>query len=231
MPSKTPTPAEKPASRRRASSKREALSRDRIEEVALALIDEQGLEGFSLRKLAEAVGCEAMSLYHHFPSKAHLLDALVDRLVTEIALPPAEIEALERLEAIARAWRALARQHPRFFPFLSLHRLNSAAGLGFLNQIMLALQQAGFDQETAARLFRTVNYYLVGAALDEVAGYGQGPSALTPVSDAELAEQFPAIAAASPFFTPAEFDRTFDFGLARLLGSAPAAGKRRRGKG
>lgn len=228
MPAK-PSAKTKPAAAAKARSTpkggrhKEALSRERIEQAALVLVNTEGLEGFSIRKLGEALGCEAMSLYHHFPSKAHILDALVDRLVAGIELPPPEVEAMARINAIAQGWRKLARQHPRFFPFLSMHRLNSATGVAFLEEIMRALQQAGFDNETAARLFRVVNYYLVGAALDEIAGYANGPASVNPVSDADLAEQFPAIAAAGRFFTPAEFDRTFEFGLARLLGTAPEA--------
>lgn len=222
MPKKRTAP-EKPASpaRKRAGAAKTALSRERIEEAALTLIEQQGLEGFSLRKLAEALGCEAMSLYNHFPSKAHILDALVDRLIGSMEAPAPEADSMEKMQAIARAWRQLAHRHPRFFPFLALHRMNSATGLAFLERIMQTLQEAGFEPETAARLFRTVNYYLIGAALDETAGYGNGPSSLNPVSDDEVARTFPAIAAAGRFFSADEHERTFTFGLLRLLGTLP----------
>lgn len=210
------------------SNAREGLSRDRIELAALALVASDGLEGFSLRKLAEELGCQAMSLYHHFPSKAHLLDALVDRLVGGLEPPPQEQEPMQRLVAFAEAWRGLARAHPRFFPFLAMHRLNSAVGVAFLEEVMRTLQQAGFSPEASARLFRAVNYYLVGAGLDEAAGYANGPGSMAPVDDAELAEKFPLIAAAGRYFTPEEFDRTFDFGLQRLLQIAPSKASRRR---
>lgn len=197
---------------------RPALSRDRIEQAALTLISEDGLDGFSIRKLGERLGCEAMSLYHHFPSKAHILDALVDRLVAGIAFPPTNLHPVDRLRALAHEWRRVAREHPRFFPFLSLHRLNSETGVRFLNEVMGTLRDAGLPRATAARFFRVVNYYLVGAALDETAGYANGPSALNPVSDDIIAEKFPNIADAAAFFSPGEFDRTFEFGLNLLLG-------------
>lgn len=202
----------------RSKGNRPALSRDRIEQAALALIDEDGLEGFSIRKLGERLGCEAMSVYHHLPSKAHILDALVDRLVASITFPPTELRPVDRLRVLAREWRRVAREHPRFFPFLSLHRLNSETGVCFLNEVMGTLRDAGLPRATAARFFRVVNYYLVGAALDESAGYANGPSALNPVSEEIVAEKFPKIAEASAFFSPDEFDRTFEFGLNLLLG-------------
>ena len=55
------------------------LSRDMIEDAAFEVIEREGLSGFSMRKLAAALGCEAMSIYHHYPSQAHLYEALVDR--------------------------------------------------------------------------------------------------------------------------------------------------------
>ena len=60
---------------------REPLSADRIETAALDLIEKEGLDAFSTRKLAATLSCEAMSIYHYFPSKGHLMDALVDRVI------------------------------------------------------------------------------------------------------------------------------------------------------
>lgn len=220
-------------SRHRAAARREPLSRERIEQAALELIDELGLELFSTRKLGERVGCEAMSIYHHFPSKAQLLDALVDRVVAGIAIPPRELDSVERLRALARGWRAMALRHPRFFPFLSLHRLNSETGVSFLNEILSALRDAGLACEPAARVFRVMAYYLTGAALDEIAGYAKGPSSLAPVSDADLARRFPQTAAAGEFFAPQQFERTFEFGLEMILqgaGLVPAVRSRRAGR-
>lgn len=199
------------------SAKREPLSRERIELAALALIEQVGLDAFSTRKLGDMLGCEAMSIYHHFPSKAHLLDALVDRVVASVDLPARELDSVERLRRLARAWRAMALRHPRFFPWLALHRLNSETGVRFLNEILLAFRDAGLDRETAARLFRVMAYFLMGAALDEISGYAKGPSSLAPISDVELARRFPQIAEAGEFFAPAHFERTFEMGLELFL--------------
>lgn len=204
----------------RRPAKRDPLSRERIELAALELIDQVGLEAFSTRKLGELLGCEAMSIYHHFPSKAHLLDALVDRVVASIPIPPHELDHIERLRGLARSWRAMALRHPRFFPWLSLHRLNSETGVRFLNEILLAFRDAGLDCETAARLFRVMGYFLMGAALEEIAGYAKGPSSLTPISDEELAQRFPQIAEAGEFFSPQHFERTFELGLDLFLEGA-----------
>lgn len=225
-----------PASRKtrvpvRAAAGREPLSRERIERAALQLIDEGGLEAFSTRKLGEVLGCEAMSIYHHFPSKAHLLDALVDRVVASVAIPSRELDSVERLRGLARGWREMALRHPRFFPFLSLHRLNSETGVSYLNEILVALRDAGLRREKAARVFRVMAYFLTGAALDEISGYAKGPSSLHPVSAEDLARRFPQIAEAGEFFSPQHFERTFEAGLELILhgaGLVPGTAKRRR---
>src|SRR5690349_9083372 len=66
---------------------RHPLSRDRVLDAAIAFADAEGLEALSMRKLAQALGVEAMSLYNHVSSKADLVEAMVDRVVGEIELP------------------------------------------------------------------------------------------------------------------------------------------------
>src|SRR6476660_536739 len=63
------------------------LTQERITAAAFEVIEEIGLEAFSTRKLAERLGCEAMSIYHHFPSKAHLMYALLDRFTDSVPIP------------------------------------------------------------------------------------------------------------------------------------------------
>ncbi len=203
-----------------ASPQKVPLNRERIEVAALELIERDGLDSFSTRKLGEVLGCEAMSIYHHFPSKAHILDALVDRVIGGATVPPRDLDTVARLRAFARGWRAMALRHPRFFPMLSVHRLNSEVGIRYLNEILVALHDAGLEREQAARTFRAFAYFLVGAALDEIAGYAKGPSSLQPISLEELALRYPAIAGAGEFFVPEHFERTFELGLDLLLAGA-----------
>src|SRR3954470_3534965 len=99
-----------------------ALSRERIAAAAMALVDLDGLEALSTRKLGHELGCEAMSIYHHFPSKAHLMDALVDLMLLDVRVPSAaeEPDWLARLRRTAHGFRAMALEHPRFFPFFAV---------------------------------------------------------------------------------------------------------------
>lgn len=199
------------------SPTRQTLSRDHIEQRALALIDREGMEAFSMRRLGEAVGCEAMSLYHHYPNKAHVLDALVDRVLSGIRIPQRDLSPYERLRQLAHRWRAMARSHARFYPWLALHRWNSRIGVTFLGEILSCFLDAGLSEEQAARGFRVLGYYMLGATLDETSGYAHGPSSLSPISDEELAREYPEVSRAGRFFVPDQFDQTFELGLALVL--------------
>lgn len=198
----------------------EALGRERIQLAALELIDRDGLQAFSMRKLGNVLGCEAMSIYHHFKNKEHLLDSLVDRLVASIDVPPRALNGQDRLRGLARNWRAMTLRHTNMWPLLMAHRLNSEVCIAFLNEVFVALRDAGLDSEAAARLFKIVSYFMMGAALDEVAGYAKGPSSLQPMDVAELARRFPLIGEAGAFFEPAHFEHTFEMGLDLFLRGA-----------
>jgi AcrR family transcriptional regulator len=197
-----------------------ALSRERIAAAAMALVDREGLAALSTRRLGDELGCEAMSIYHHFPNKAHLMDALVDLMLAEAAarVPAAgQGEWLERLRQAAQGFRAMALMHPKFFPFFAVHRLNTPSGVAYINGVIGILRGAGFSDRDAARYFREIGYYLTGAALDETAGYAKGPSAAEPVSNATIATHFPHLAAVAPYFQPEHFQATFEAGLEMLL--------------
>jgi AcrR family transcriptional regulator len=194
-----------------------ALSQDAIAAAALALIDSEGVDALSFRRLGQELGCEAMSLYHYFPSKAHLTDAVIDRVFGELVVPPPGGDWLERLRRSGWNYRAMALKHPRLYPLIAVHRMNTRIGVGKLDEIIGVFRDGGFDDATAARLFRDFGYYLTGAALDETAGYAKGPSAATPVSSAEIRDHFPNLAAVAPFFKPQHFEETFGFGLELLL--------------
>ena len=203
-----------------------ALSRERIAAAALALVDREGLAALSTRRLGDELGCEAMSIYHHFPNKAHLMDALVDLMLAEARVAAADQgDWLERLRRAAHGFRAMALMHPKFFPFFAVHRLNTPSGVAFVNGVIGILREAGFSDGDAARYFREIGYYLTGAALDETAGYANGPSAAEPVSNETIAANFPHLAAAAPYFQSDQFQATFETGLEMLLEGIRRAGE------
>lgn len=225
----TPTGRRGPAGRA-STAAAERLSPPRIVDAALELAAEHGLAQLSTRRLGERLGCEAMSIYHHFPSKQHLLDALVDRVIGGLAWPDPALPPLERLRAAMYAYRAMAHRHPALFPYVAVHRLNTPTGVRFIEGILALVRAVVPDADLAARHFRTLGYYLVGAALDETSGYARGPSAAQPVDGAFIERDCPLLWASAHTFQRSEWDATFALGVEAMLaavardaGAAPAA--------
>jgi AcrR family transcriptional regulator len=209
-----------------AESRPAALSRERIVEAALALVEADGLAAFSTRRLGDRLGCKAMSIYHHFESKQLLLDALVEHAIATVDVPPPGPDALDRLRATLYAYRAMTRRFAALFPLISVHRHNTERGVRFLESILRLIRAVEPDVERSARHFRILGYYLVGAALDETAGYARGPSAVEPADADFIARECPTLAASAPYFQSRHWDATFDLGIELLLaGISQAAGR------
>jgi len=197
--------------------KRIPLTRERIEIEALALIDEEGIDAFSTRKLGARLECEAMSIYHYFPSKAHILDALVDRVLGSMPIPDKNLSPAQRLRAFVHSWRVFALRHPRFYQWITMHRGNSATGIRFLNEILTCFYDAGLPPEQATRGFLILGYYMTGALLDESSGYANGPSSLSPLPDEVLERDYPQLALVGRMATAEHFGEVFERGFAALL--------------
>jgi Tetracyclin repressor, C-terminal all-alpha domain. len=166
-----------------------------------------------------------MSVYHYFPSKAHLLAALVDRAIAGVIVPPPGADPEDRLRQMCREYRAMARRQPKLYQLIALHRLNTPMGVRFIESVLTLIHALSPDPRFVAQSFRALGYYLTGAALDETAGYASGPSAVDAVSDDHIAQECPRLAAAAPYFKPEWWDSTFELGLETLLAGMHAAAK------
>ena len=154
---------------------RRPLTRERILQVGLRLIDEQGLEAFTMRKLAQELGVDPMSMYRHFENKEALLDGVADVLWSEVKLPESEAGWEALLRSFATALRALAHAHPHAYALLCTSQRLSLALLRLCDTMLEQLQRAGFEQKRAQEMLCTVSSYAMGFAMVEL-------SALSPVS-------------------------------------------------
>jgi AcrR family transcriptional regulator len=208
------------------------LTAERIRDEALRLIDAEGLEAFSTRRLGAALGCEAMAIYWYYPSKDALLDAVVEALIARLPIeqstPGDWIDALRKL---AHAYRRLAHLHPHAFPLLATRRFATEGTWRFLEGLFELARKGGLDDRTTARFFRVVSSYCSGVALDELAGLREAErDRLSPEAGAAAAiavrEAFPRLAAVSAWLEPTHFDDVFTFGLEMLLGALERAPQR-----
>ena len=205
--------AQPPARRR----KRAPLSAERIAEEAMALIDDAGLDGLSFRALGKRLGCEAMSLYHYYPSKAHLIDALVNQCLAETPIPGPGASYRERMREFCLRYRATVLRHPAFAQVFVTHRLNHREGLAWLEQLVGMMAGSGLPPERSAVHFRVLSYYVSGATIDEALGYAAGPSAAEPVPADEAQRDFPGIMKMGSFFGTEHHLEFFETGLDLIL--------------
>ena len=166
---------------------REPLTREKIIDKALELLDAEGLEGLSMRRLGDALGVEAMALYHHFPNKDAILDGLYERIVQETG-PALAIKGPEDWKTVMSSGPAAAARaieaHPKAgFLFLG-RRYSTEVGLQMLEAPLQILYGAGFRGreliDAAHAIFAyTAGWYLLAS--------GEGGSWSGP-SDEEVAD-------------------------------------------
>jgi AcrR family transcriptional regulator len=154
-----------------AAPTRTPLSRDRVAAAALELIDREGLDALSMRKLGSALGVEAMSLYNHVENKDDLLDAVSEVLHREILARydrPAASTWQDRARSLAFAYWHLAQAHPNAFAIVGTRPVASPAGIAVLGEAVRLFADAGFDERQASVMFHTAAAWLVGAINQEL---------------------------------------------------------------
>jgi AcrR family transcriptional regulator len=201
-----------------AKKKPSTLTHEKIRRAALELIDAEGIDAFSTRKLGAMLGCEAMAIYWYYPSKEALLDAVVDELMSHVGVASDATDWVEALRDIARAYRGLARKHPNAFPLIATRRFATEGTYAFLERLFALAHEQGIDDRTIARFFRAVSAYCSGIALNELASR-RAPD------DREARARYEHVATVSKWLEPKHFDDLFEFGLTVLLDALRAQSK------
>lgn len=211
----------------RATEGRPPLTRQRVLEEALRLVDEEGLSALTMRALGSRLGVEGMSVYNHVPGKAALRDGIGELLWAELERS-AEIDPDWRrsMRAFAAAVRRLARAHPNAYPLLLAGKVSPVPGLRLFESQLDVLQAAGFGENWAAEIMRAVFGYACGYAMIELSSFCLecGPSAGEADFDTLLAlsrtlpgDLPPNLARVARVVCVADVDRQFELGLDALL--------------
>jgi AcrR family transcriptional regulator len=199
------------------------MNREQVLQAAVALADETGIESLSMRKLGQALGIEAMSLYNHVAGKEALLDGMIDLVFAEIELPTGEDwkkalrgRAISMREALARHRWAVGLMESRTNPGATTLRQHDA--------VIGCLLAAGFSMELTAHAFAAVDSYVYGFALQEKGLPFDTPEQTAEMAQATLAhfpvDEFPHLAAFTRehVLRPGyDFGAEFEFGLDLLL--------------
>ncbi|MGB7250616.1 MAG: TetR/AcrR family transcriptional regulator [Phormidesmis sp.] len=205
-------------------SDRIPLSRERILQQALRLADENGLEALSMRKLAQALGVKAMSLYNHIANRDDVIDGIVDSIVSEIEVPKPGVDWKEAMRRRAiSAHKVLLRHSWATMPLVS--RVNvGPAMLQYTDSTLGCLQAAGFSYEMADHVQNVLDSHIYGFTLQELnfpfdpADYSDAAAQFLPqIPDSE----YPHINKLAKQVIQGDYDglHKFEFGLDLILDS------------
>jgi AcrR family transcriptional regulator len=216
---------------------RERLTRDRIVEAALQVMDSEGLDAVSMRRVAREVGAEAMSLYHHVRDKDDLLQAICDRVMASFAFPHEAGDWSEQMRAGARAWRRLLQAHPdlmRLFAMTHGPDPRSADSLRPTEFALRLIRDAGLSDRDTVQAFHAFGGYIQGFVMMEggsIKGASDHPDDTAAFEGSVPAEAFPVLAAVSRYFAECDADEQFEFGLDLMIRGLEARVVATRGDG
>ncbi|MFC5646213.1 TetR/AcrR family transcriptional regulator C-terminal domain-containing protein [Kitasatospora cinereorecta] len=193
---------------------RALLSREIIARAALAVVDEDGPGGLTMRALADRLGVKAASLYNHVDGKDELLDAVAELVNAEIDLAPLDDPDWRTgLAAYARGYRAVFLRHPNTIALLARRRVEAGRQLLTYDTLLAALTRAGLAPADAAEAAAALDYLVLGSALETfTAGFTRDTAAYRP--------DYPSLAGAleaSADRGPGLDDRGFELALGLLL--------------
>ncbi|OUC84155.1 TetR/AcrR family transcriptional regulator C-terminal domain-containing protein [Streptosporangium minutum] len=198
----------------------EPLSRPRIVAAAIDLIEREGADAVSMRRIAADLGVGVMSLYNHVPNKSALLDGVAETVLSQIEFsddPDADWTDRVRMQALA--FRQIAHHYPRCTMVVVSRQLQSTAGLLPVERALATLRSAGFGGHEAVRILRVFIAYIVGSLLREV---GVTPT-FAPVHRSDLAVEnvdpllFPQVSGLAPMLVDCDHESEFEFGLGLLI--------------
>jgi TetR/AcrR family transcriptional regulator, tetracycline repressor protein len=218
---------------------RTPLTRERIVQKAVELIDTEGVSALTMRRLGAALQVEAMSLYRYVNGREDLLEAVVDALVNSIEIPAtSDLQPVDGwqafLQVLAHNVRRVATEHPAAFPLIATRHPAAPwlrpplRSLRMVEAFLTGLEARGFSEEQAVGAYRSFTSFLLGHLLLEAAMQGaplspaeepldEGDADL-PNRDEELdVAQFPTVARLRGPLTEDHTDEEFEEALEHLL--------------
>ena len=212
------------------------VSRSVILQSALEIIDRDGVDGLSMRRLSDEVGRDPTVLYRHVPNKAAVLDGVVEIVLGQLHVDTADTDWAKQLRSVAHDFRRLALAHPNVVPLLVTRPLATPLGqrpagmLRPLEDVLALLTFAGFAGDEALRIYRVLFGYLHGHILTELQEVVERPEETDDVLRLGLHRlaitEFPRVralaSALASYDGAAELDHAIDVLLTGLDATMPA---------
>ena len=201
---------------------RERLTRDRVIDAGLLVMDTEGLEAVSMRRVAREVGVEAMSLYNHVQDKDDLLQGICDRVMGDFVFPEPTEDWAEMCKAGARSWRNVLQAHPDVMRlFAETHGPSPhLAGSAPSDRVRPAsAPRGGLSDRDTVQAFHALGGYIQGFVMMEGGSIhkSEGAGGIFDASTNLDPDAFPALRAVSRYFADCSADEQFEFGLDLLV--------------
>lgn len=181
-------------------------------EAALELVDREGAEAFSMRRLGQALGVEAMSLYTYVASRDEILDGVSELMVQALVNRPPAAGWQDAIRAFASGIRSVARTHPQAFLLVGMRPLKSEEALAPVEALLAILRAAGFEPLQAVAAYRLATAYARGFALAEIQGF-----TLDTGSERNARDTHPFVAEARGTLGALDHDAAFALGLEAIV--------------
>ncbi|HSS81643.1 MAG TPA: TetR/AcrR family transcriptional regulator C-terminal domain-containing protein [Gaiellaceae bacterium] len=169
------------------------LSRDRILRAALELVDENGIDSLTMRRLGQQLGFEAMSLYNHVANKDEVIDGMLDRVLDEAEHPAPGRDWETSIRESAVSIHAALRNHPWAANVLMSYGQVRPARLQYMESLLGRLREAGFSAETTYHAYHVLDGHIFGFSLWETA------HSFSEEEESEMEELFQKVITAEAF--------------------------------
>lgn len=206
------------ATRRRPRT--DGLSTERIIAAALVLVDTEGLEALTVRRLADHLATGSASLYRHVASRDELLVLLVDHVIGEVRYPPDDVSGRAKVEALSTELRRVLMDHANLVPALTASPLLGPNAMRGTEAGLTGLIEAGFAPDVAVPAYLALVDYVLGTVFFDTSSAGRASEMNHSSTDliAELpAEVYPTLRANQLQFSVPSVDDVFAFGLTTFL--------------
>jgi len=211
---------------------RAGLTRDHVCRTALELVDREGVDALSMRRLGRELGVEAMSLYSYVTSKQDLVEGVVEQVFREMPLvSPGPGPWQERLRIYAATFRDVLLRHPETVRLVAGRPLINDGTMAFVESALVELRGYGLDLATADKVLGVIAAFVIGHVAEEVGDASRRRAGFVPPAPGgEEAQRFPNISGlwqSDPPDRDAEFAFGFEFviaGIERLLDAGRGAG-------
>jgi AcrR family transcriptional regulator len=196
--------------------KRTGLTTPAVARAALALLDAEGLEAVTMRRVAAELQVSPMTLYPYVGDREGLLDEVTQLVYAEMAAPDDAAGPRQALRELMRDVRRVLLAHPHALPLVSRYPPRTAAALAFVEAGYRSLRRAGVPALEVARCYRALAAYSIGTATVEITGYfdpARSPGRQLPPDPGTLARTHPHVVEVAPLVPGLDDADEFDYGL------------------